>query len=258
MRILLLALAATTLSAQLPAPNSAGVAMGHLHLNTTDAEGSKKFWVDFLGAKVTKLGPMDVYLFPDVLVLVRKAEVSGGSEGSSVNHLGFKVPNLKQYLDKAKSMGIPVVREMPETKQAFLMTPDKVKVELTEEAGMSAPVAHHHIHFSTSRLEATREWYVKMFSAVPGRRGRFEAADVPGVNLSFSPSEQPTVGTKGRALDHIGFEVRDLESYVKKLQGMGVTFDIPYRKVPTLGIAIAFLTDPWGTYIELTEGLNKL
>jgi hypothetical protein len=30
---------------------------------------------------------------------------------------------------------------------------------------------------------------------------------------------------------------------------------VPYRKVPNLGIAIAFLTDPQGVYIELTEGL---
>ena len=59
-------------------------------------------------------------------------------------------------------------------------------------------------------------------------------------------------------MDHIGFEVRDLEAFCKKLESMGVKFDVPYRKVPALGIAIAFFTDPWGTYIELTEGLNKL
>jgi hypothetical protein len=33
---------------------------------------------------------------------------------------------------------------------------------------------------------------------------------------------------------------------------------VPYRTVPALGIAIAFFTDPWGTYIELTEGLDKI
>jgi hypothetical protein len=29
------------------------------------------------------------------------------------------------------------------------------------------------------------------------------------------------------------------------------------RQVVALGISIAFITDPWGTYIELTEGLDK-
>jgi len=28
--------------------------------------------------------------------------------------------------------------------------------------------------------------------------------------------------------------------------------------VPAINTAIAFITDPWGTYIELTEGLNKV
>jgi hypothetical protein len=28
--------------------------------------------------------------------------------------------------------------------------------------------------------------------------------------------------------------------------------------VPALNIAVAFIYDPWGTYIELTEGLDKV
>jgi catechol 2,3-dioxygenase-like lactoylglutathione lyase family enzyme len=78
------------------------------------------------------------------------------------------------------------------------------------------------------------------------------------VNLSFSTSATPVVGTKGRALDHIGFEVKDLETFCKKMEAAGVKFDVPYRKVPALGLAVAFFTDPFGTYVELTEGLSKL
>ena len=33
-------------------------------------------------------------------------------------------------------------------------------------------------------------------------------------------------------------------------------FDVEYRKVPALNTAIAYITDPWGSYIELTEGLS--
>jgi hypothetical protein len=95
-----------------------------------------------------------------------------------------------------------------------------------------------------------------MFAAVPGKRGDNQAADVPGINLTFSKSPDPTVTTKGRVLDHIGFEVKGLEAYCKKLESQGVKFDRPYGKIAS-GLAIAFLTDPWGTYIELTEGLDK-
>jgi catechol 2,3-dioxygenase-like lactoylglutathione lyase family enzyme len=246
------------LPAQLPAPNSMGVAMGHLHLNTKDPEAARRFWVEFMGAPATaKLADNDIYKFPEVLVFVRKSDKLGASEGSAVNHLGFKVKSLDAYLARAEKMGVPVVRRMPETRQAFVMNPDQVKVELSEDASMSAPVAHHHIHFFNTAHMETRAWYAKMFGAIPGRRGKFDAADLPGVNLTFSIAEQPVVPTKGRSMDHIGFEVKGLELFAKKMEAAGVKFDVPYRHVPKLGLSIAFFTDPWGTYVELTEGLGK-
>jgi catechol 2,3-dioxygenase-like lactoylglutathione lyase family enzyme len=130
-------------------------------------------------------------------------------------------------------------------------------VELFENKALTMPIALHHIHFASQQVDEMKAWYVKMFNARPGKRGSFEAADLPGVNLTWSPSPDPVGGTAGRALDHIGFEVRDLENYCKKLEAMGVTFSRPYTKVASLNIAIAFFTDPFGTYIELTEGLDK-
>jgi catechol 2,3-dioxygenase-like lactoylglutathione lyase family enzyme len=104
-------------------------------------------------------------------------------------------------------------------------------------------------------------WYAKTFGAVvqPAPPGQVFVTDqLPGVTLSFSPSATATVGTEGRALDHIGFEVKNLEAFTKKLEADGVTLTVPYRQVPALGIAIAFIKDPWGTNIEMTEGLDRL
>ena len=50
--------------------------------------------------------------------------------------------------------------------------------------------------------------------------------------------------------------MKDLEAFCKTLEAAGVTFDRPYAKLPALGIAVAFFTDPFGTYVELTEGLD--
>jgi catechol 2,3-dioxygenase-like lactoylglutathione lyase family enzyme len=66
------------------------------------------------------------------------------------------------------------------------------------------------------------------------------------------------VPIRGRSLDHIGFEVRNLEAFVRELEAKGVRMDRGYTEVAALGIAIAFLTDPWGTYVELTEGLSAV
>ncbi len=90
-------------------------------------------------------------------------------------------------------------------------------------------------------------------------RAQFEQTRMRG--LSHGPAQKADTAlapTKGRALDHIGFEVKNPEAFCHKLEAAGVHFDVPFRKVPALGISVAFFTDPWGTYIELTEGLGKL
>ena len=73
---------------------------------------------------------------------------------------------------------------------------------------------------------------------------------------ALSAAPKPVVGTKGRILDHIGFEVKDLERFCKKLEAAGVKLDRPYSKTAA-GLGLAFLTDPWGTTIELNEGLDR-
>ena len=52
--------------------------------------------------------------------------------------------------------------------------------------------------------------------------------------------------------------MKNLEAFTKNLESQGIKLAVPYRQVPALGIAIAFLTDAWGTYIELTEGLDRV
>ena len=114
----------------------------------------------------------------------------------------------------------------------------------------------HHVHWNTPDIDAMQTWYVDMFGAEPGMRGRFVAADLPGTNLTFGGADGPVAPTRGRALDHIGFEVVDLREVIATLEAAGVVLDSPYRTIGDAGLAIAFLTDPWGTYIELTEGLE--
>jgi catechol 2,3-dioxygenase-like lactoylglutathione lyase family enzyme len=249
-------LMAGTAFGQVLGGNAAGVSMGHLHLRVTDPAAHKKIWVEVLGGTLASKGGFEVVKIPGVIIAFAKGEASGGTDDSSVNHLGFKVKDLAATKAKLTAAGLQVVREMPDTRQMFIMFPDKVKVEFTEDAAMARPIEHHHVHFFTDNFEETRAWYVKLFQAVPGTRGRFQAADLPGVNLTFSPSETKTAPTKGRSVDHIGFEVKNLEAFCKKLEATGIKFDAGYRKVDRIGLSVAFLTDPFGTYIELTEGLD--
>jgi catechol 2,3-dioxygenase-like lactoylglutathione lyase family enzyme len=141
---------------------------------------------------------------------------------------------------------------------AFVMGPDDVKVELVQVRTQTLPIALHHVHFFGQQNAEMRAWYEKVFGGKPRQGGAFLVADLPGVALNFTQSPEPTVGTSGRAMDHIGFEVKGLEAFTKSLEAQGIKLTVPYRSVPALNLSIAFINDPWGTSIELTEGLDKV
>ena len=50
-------------------------------------------------------------------------------------------------------------------------------------------------------------------------------------------------------------DVKDIEQFEKHLVAQGLKFEAPPRQVPNTQTKVAFLTDPWGTYIEVTEHL---
>ena len=244
--------------AQVEPGNSAGVSMGHIHLTAKDPELHMKLWTQVLGGETVKAGPMSLVKFPGVLLAFRSGQSTGGTEGSVIDHLGFLVSDLAKTKEKLTGAGVKIVREMPETKQMFAMFPDDVKVEFSEDAKLTIPIRHHHVHFASDHVEEMRAWYADKFGAVPGMRARFKAADLPGVNLTWNESEKPLIASKGRAVDHIGFEVRDIAAFCKKLESSGAKIEMGPTEAKQLGLTVAFLTDPWGTRIELTEGLGKL
>jgi catechol 2,3-dioxygenase-like lactoylglutathione lyase family enzyme len=143
----------------------------------------------------------------------------------------------------------------------FVFGPDDVKVELLEAKAQTEPLKLNHIHLMTDHNDAMRDWYVKTFgaTAAPSRpNAPFVSANLPSVALNFSPVTTAPAGTTGRAYDHIGFEVKNLAAFLATLDAQGIKPTQPIRHNDVLGIDLAFITDPWGTSIELTDGLSKL
>jgi catechol 2,3-dioxygenase-like lactoylglutathione lyase family enzyme len=255
---LVFAASAASLLAQLAAPNESGISEGHLHLMVSDPEAHKKLWVGVLGAESTHAGSLELLKLPGIFVVVGKSRAAApeGSDGSTVNHVGFAVKSYADMKAKLAAAGVELATDNANNKQLVAIFPDKVRVEMTEDASLKVPVAMHHIHISTPDPEKLRGWYVKTFGAETGTRGNFLAAKLPGGEVDFRKAEKAEAPTKGRALDHIGFEVKNLEAFCKKLQADGMAFDMAYREMPQLaGLKIAFIIDPEGTRIELTEGL---
>jgi catechol 2,3-dioxygenase-like lactoylglutathione lyase family enzyme len=250
--------------------------MGHLHYRVRDVESNRKFWIA-LGGKPIRIGDLDALKFPDVFVFLAQGEPSGLTEGSVVNHVAFRVQSLK----KIEAAGMKVQYNDQYVGVAYVFSPEGEKVELFDETAtnltftaddgrddpvarrhnqkITAPIIAHHIHLYVpeAAVAEAKAWYSKTFGGLPGKRWRYDATDLPGINFNFSAGPQSLPTNKGRMLDHIGLEVRNLQAFCKKLEASGVKFDVPYKKQAN-GVASAFLTDPWGTYIELTEGLNGL
>ncbi len=248
------------LPAQLAAPNAAGVRMGHIHLAVKDVEAHKQFWTTMMGGTLVKNGPLELIEFPGVYIMLRKAEPTGPPAGSIVNHFGFVVKDMPDSLAKWRAARLPVEQgENPN--QGYVTGPDGIRVEIFGDPSLSTPVAMNHIHLYPADIPAMQAWYAKTFGGVAGKRARvarpgwIDCVDLPGVNLSFSEGEKNLVPTKGRSLDHIGFDVTNLEPFLQKLQAQGIKLDSGPRSVPDSKVRVAFFTDPWGTYIEVTEGL---
>jgi len=204
---------------------------------------------------------------------------TGGSKGTTADHIGFSVPNLRAAVDRITANGFKMITtaEAPAGREvkdgialpaqaggasiAFALGPDDVKVELVEVKQQTVPIQLHHLHLFGQQNVEMQAWYVKTFGArprPPAAGAVFVSADLPGVTLNFTPAANPVVGTQGRAVDHIGFEVKNLEEFTKKLEADGIKLERPYTKVAALDISIAFIKDPWGTYIELTDGLDRI
>jgi catechol 2,3-dioxygenase-like lactoylglutathione lyase family enzyme len=250
--IALAAIAAAPALAQLAPPNAAGVSMGHVHLMVKDLDAQRHFWSMFGGTQIRN-GQIELIQFPGTFIMLRKGEPSAGTVGSVVNHFGFHVQSVANTLPPFRAAGFKIEQNNPQ--QAYVTGPDDVRIELLEDKTITTPIAMHHIHLFVPDTLAVQAWYVKTFGATPGKRLSFDTANLPGVEISLSKSDTALAPTKGRSVDHIGFEVKDLDAFAKKLETEGIKFDSAPRRLPNSSTKIAFLTDPWGTYIELTENL---
>ena len=237
--------------------NEVGVTMGHWHLASRDVQANKKIFVGMGGTPITA-GTNESVRFPGVLVNLSLGNTpgSGGSQGSVVNHVGFIVNNVQEQVAKWKANGVAVLPgNNNRLDQAYVETPDGVRMEILEDKTQTMPIRHEHVHFFLPEAEIAKAqaWYAKTFGGKASLRNNAAVVDVPGGQLRFAKADNTQAPTKGRVLDHIGFDVKDLQAFIKKIEAEGIKLDEPYRKNEATGVAITYITDPWGTRVELVQ-----
>jgi catechol 2,3-dioxygenase-like lactoylglutathione lyase family enzyme len=285
LRLAALSCAALPAFAQLVSHADAPIRIGHYHLNVTSIEAHRKFWADTLGGRAMKFGGIDVVEFPDAFIFLHVQKPTGPTRGTAFDHIGFAVPNVPAVAMKLAAGGYqettgrePAPGTPPPAASgtsavygrfAYFIGPDGAKIELVTAAAPNAPpIVAHHIHFINKQYVEMQQWYMKAFDATlrSGQTDFFIGADLPGVGYSLNffrwEGDQTIthVPTKGRVVDHVGFEVKNLEEFCKQLEAKGIKLTRRYQqKDKAMGnIGTALITDPWGVSIELTEGLDKI
>ena len=255
--LIALTLTAGTAMAQ-PAPfNEIGVTMGHWHIASKDVEANKKLFLA-MGGKLFMPGGNPLIMFPGIFInlnLQGTEKGDGATQGSVVNHVGFIVNNVQERVAQWKAAGVRVLPgNNNRLDQAFVETPDGVRIEILEDKTQSMPVRNEHVHLSLPEAEISKAqaWYAKTFAGKPGTRNNAPVVDLPGVQIRFATADTKQAPTRGRVLDHIGFDVKDHEAFVKRIEAQGIKLDEPVRK-SAAGNTITYITDPWGTRIEIVQ-----
>lgn len=251
------ALSINTAQAQLAAPNAEGVSAGHTHLVVPDVAKHREIWKSF-GATEAASGRLQLLGFPGMYILLREGTATSPSAETSANHIGFTVNNYAEWKAKMVAAGATnYVVDDATNGQILADLPDGVRIEFNVDPAQVEPIKFHHTHLAALEGATLRDWYVKVFGAEVGERRGLPSAVIPGGRVDFLPARgEAPKGSQGSAIDHIGFEVASMDVFKAKMDSLGIPFARAPERRDDIGLTIAFITDPVGTYIEITEGLD--
>ncbi|MBN4053601.1 VOC family protein [Haliea sp. AH-315-K21] len=255
--------------AQLASPDETGLAYGHVHLNVPNIEEHLEIWLEHFDGDLITIGSSRAVKFPNFILMLNEQAPSLSSIETAMHHFGFKLRNIGKFIDKWEAAGFemgPIFTGAEGYINAYVTLPGGVEVELQEDQSLYKEFTGYHIHYSTEGYEELLAWYIEVFNLEAQARGTIQSAtNVPGMNLSygqlgarpFELGEGPFAGTDGTAIDHVGFEIVNLEAFCRELEAKGIVFDQAYQWIDALGFASASFTDPGGVKVELTEGLRS-
>ena len=104
-------------------------------------------------------------------------------------------------------------------------TPDGLRIEILENKDSDVPDSPATTSTSmcpNREIPKIQAWYAAFFGAKPGKRGaQHRRRSSWRESVVHARRTRRTVTTKGRVLDHIGFDVKNLEAFTKKLEAAG-------------------------------------
>ena len=209
----------------------------HVHITASSPAKGVEWYSDHMGCE--PLADRDDAASCDgVEIVFVPQSTTGGSQGTGINHIGFSVPDLTARMAELEAIGVrgtgvrlqrfedgSMVRDIPGLfKIAFIFDPWGTRIELVED---DEYLGFHHVHLSATDPEATLAFYRDVMGGEPASlRGRLDGLLFDDVWLLISDHPEGTTPaiTQGRAIDHIGFLVSNLDTEAATMRQAGVRF----------------------------------
>jgi catechol 2,3-dioxygenase-like lactoylglutathione lyase family enzyme len=138
------------------AGNDAANDFDHVHVSAPEPAKAAEWYLRLIGG--TKLEQADRIAFGKTLVIfVQRQGTALGSEGTSLDHIGFSFPNLAEKMKELHANGVKVVAEPRALRglyrSAFIEDPWGTKIEILEDP---AALGFHHVHLRSPDPAAVR------------------------------------------------------------------------------------------------------
>ncbi|MEE2613430.1 MAG: VOC family protein [Acidobacteriota bacterium] len=191
----------------------------------------------------------------------------GSTQGTGVNHIGFSYPDLTAKMAELEAVGVrgsgvrmqrfpdgSTLRDVPGLfNLGFVFDPWGTRIEMVEDPER---LGFHHIHLSATDPAATLAWYQDVFGGeTASLKGRLDGLLFDDVWVLVSEAESIPATTQGRAIDHIGFSVPDLDAAAADMRRKGIVFQTE-PEVPEGGrtsATRAFIVGPDNVRLAVVE-----
>ena len=230
---------------------------GHVHMNVPYPLDAVSWYIDHMGC--TAFARKDACLIGTIELRFAQAEPTGGSEGSGIDHIGFSFRDLTEKMRALETASVTILEPLREPeglfKHAFIEDPWGTKIEIVEDQEF---LGFHHVHLRSDSPKTTLSWYKDTFGGQDAQlRGIVDALRYGTVWLIVSPapSGHRLLPSRGRSIDHLGFNYPDLDQATRQLRTKGVTVTDPAGYTDSIGVPrkFAFTTGPNDVRIELIQ-----
>jgi catechol 2,3-dioxygenase-like lactoylglutathione lyase family enzyme len=223
----LLATLFVTCLAASPAAAQATLPYDHVHLAAPDQAKAVEWYQQNFGGETSPEGK-DRLFFGKTRFIWLKSETAKPSADATIDHIAFSVADRTP---------------------GFTTDPWGVKIEIVNDP---AHRGFHHVHLNAPDPAVSIGWYRQRFG---GERVKFKGEDAlkyGDVLLLIQKASAPAPSV-GRALDHLGWRVADLDKTLADLKGITVMQGATELQLATGKVHYSFVVDPVGTKIELVQ-----